>query len=154
ISLQLRKKKEKKETPNSYLGEVIDVVYCNVIKKPVLENEKLLVKDDKMLLKWYLVVAKEVFESRIQAIYDLFEEKIPYPKLKIRSMKTRWGVCNRRDNSVTLNLELIKKNQVFLDYVIVHELSHFVCFNHSPDFWKEVEKYCPNYKNIRKKLKE
>ena len=69
-------------------------------------------------------------------------------------MKTRWGVCNRRDNSVTLNSELIKYDLTKLDYVIVHELSHFIHFNHSKSFWNLVEKYSPNYKKIRKDLKE
>lgn len=69
-------------------------------------------------------------------------------------MKTRWGVCNRKDNSVTLNSELIRYEADKLDYVIIHELSHFVHFNHSKNFWNLVSKYCPNYKQARKDLKE
>ena len=83
----------------------------------------------------------------------MFEENIPYPNLKIRKMKTRWGVCNRKNNNVTLNSELIKYGYDQIDYVITHELSHFVHFNHSKDFWMTVSKYCPNYKKIRKSLK-
>ena len=56
--------------------------------------------------------------------------------------------------SVTLNLELIRKDVKYLDYVIVHELSHLVYFNHSADFWALVGKYCKNYKQIRKEMKE
>ena len=41
-----------------------------------------------------------------------------------------------------------------LDYVIVHELSHFIHFNHSKEFWNLVNKYCPRYKQIKKELKE
>ena len=74
--------------------------------------------------------------------------------LKIRQMKTRWGVCNRKDNSVTLNLELIKKDKSCLNYVIVHELSHFVHFNHTKEFWCTVEKYCPDYKSVRQELEK
>ena len=69
-------------------------------------------------------------------------------------MKTRWGVCNRKNNSVTLNLELIKKDHKYLNYVIVHELSHFVHFDHSRLFWQTVSKYCPEYKIVRKELKK
>ena len=86
--------------------------------------------------------------------YNLFDEKIPYPILKIRLMKTRWGVCNRRSNTVTLNTKLIEYSLEKLDYVIIHELSHFVHFNHSKNFWNLVSKYCPNYKLIRKELKD
>ena len=77
----------------------------------------------------------------------------PYPILKIRTMKTRWGVCNRKIKSVTLNFNLIKYDYDCLDYVIVHELSHFVHFDHSKEFWNTVSKYYPNYKIIQKKLK-
>ena len=69
-------------------------------------------------------------------------------------MKTRWGVCNKKTNTVTLNSELIKYDISKIDYVIIHELSHFLHFNHSRSFWNQVEKYCPNYKKIRNELKD
>ena len=74
--------------------------------------------------------------------------------LKIRKMKTRWGVCNKKTKTITLNSELMKYSIDKLDYVIVHELSHFIYFDHSKNFWKQVEKYCPCYKKIRKELKD
>ena len=69
-------------------------------------------------------------------------------------MTTRWGVCNRKTNTVTLNLELYKYEDKALDYVIVHELSHFIHFNHSKEFWSVVEKYFPDYKKVRQYLKD
>ena len=69
-------------------------------------------------------------------------------------MKTRWGVCNKRDNSVTLNSKLMEFDLEKLDYVIIHELAHFIHFNHSKDFWNLVSKYEPNYKKIRKEMKD
>ncbi len=95
-----------------------------------------------------------VFSERLEYNYDLFDEKIPFPKLKIRKMKTRWGVCNKRDNSVTLNAKLIKYSLREIDYVIIHELSHFVHFDHSREFWETVSKYMPLYKKAVKVLKE
>ena len=77
-----------------------------------------------------------------------------YPKLKIRNMKTRWGVCNRRDDSITLNSKLIRYEIHDIDYVIIHELAHLVHFDHSKAFWQTVEKYMPNYKRAIKNLKE
>ena len=69
-------------------------------------------------------------------------------------MKSRWGVYNKLRHKVTLNSELIKYNIECLDYVIVHELSHAIHFDHSKDFWNLVSKYCSDYKSIRKQLKE
>ena len=68
-------------------------------------------------------------------------------------MKSRWGVCNTRSHVITLNKELFGYDIDCLDYVCVHELAHLVYPNHSKYFWMVVEEYCPNYKEIRKKLR-
>lgn len=153
IDKQISKNDLNKQNNNSYLGNKLNIIYKNV-KKPVYDGKALIIENESMLLKWYKNMAKEVFKIYLDEAYYVFDEKIPYPKLKIRQMKTRWGVCNRKDNSVTLNLELIKKDKSCLNYVIVHELSHFVHFNHSKEFWCTVEKYCPDYKSVRKELKK
>lgn len=153
IEKQKSNKKLKEVEKNSYLGKIMTILY-KPVTKPMFNDNVLIVKDDNMLNNWYKKRAKEVFKTYLDEAYDVFDEKIPYPKLKVRLMKTRWGVCNRKDNSVTLNLELIKKDQECLNYVIVHELSHFVHFDHSKEFWLTVEKYCPDYKRVRKELKK
>lgn len=159
ISIKKMLDKKKKENINKIkednllLGKSLNVLYKDV-KKPLFKDNILIVKDDLMKDKWYKKKAMELFKIYLDEAYFVFDEDIPYPKLKVRLMKTRWGVCNKKDDSVTLNLELIKKDPVFLNYVIVHELSHFVHFDHSKAFWTMVEKYCPDYKNVRKKLKE
>ena len=79
---------------------------------------------------------------------------IPKFTLKIRKMKTRWGVCNYIKNTVTLNSELIKYERNIIDYVIIHEFSHFTHHDHSAAFWSLVAKYYPNYKLARKELRE
>ena len=153
INKAAKRNNTKLNEENKLLGKSIDVIYKDV-KKPIFDGLNLTIKNDKMKYKWYIDIASILFQKKLDEIYNSFKENIPYPKLKIRTMKTRWGVCNRRDNSVTLNLELIKKDVKYLEYVIVHELSHFVHFNHSKKFWLTVEKYYPDYKIIRKNLKE
>lgn len=68
-------------------------------------------------------------------------------------MTSRWGVCNLKNKNITLNLELSKYEMEALDYVIVHELSHFIYPDHSKKFWSLVAKYYPEYKDIRKRLR-
>ena len=104
--------------------------------------------------KWYKKQANIIFQERLDYWYNNFTYKIPYPSLTIRKMTSRWGVCNSELKRVTLNLELIKKEDECLDYVIVHELSHFIEMNHSNRFWKVVGENYPNYKEIRKKMKD
>ena len=67
-------------------------------------------------------------------------------------MRTRWGVCNTRTNTITLNSELLKKEIELIDYVIIHEMCHFFEQNHSKQFWNLVSMACPDYKEKRKKL--
>lgn len=128
-----------------------------IIKTPLYDfeivNDKIYVKDLKKLDKYLKTKREEIFSDRLDYWYNIFEEEIPYPNLRIRKMTTRWGVCNRKLKVVTLNSDLLKYDIEKLDYVIIHELSHFIHFNHSAKFWTLVSKYCPNYKNIRKELR-
>ena len=95
----------------------------------------------------------EVFEARLEHCFNLFEEDIPFPKLKIRKMKTRWGVCNYKNMTITLNSELIKYKKELIRYVIVHEMCHFYHHDHSKKFWDMVSIYYPNYKEARRELR-
>ena len=147
------KKKLEKEELFYYLGKKYDIIKVPFENIEVSDG-KIFVKDEKTLEKWLKKEIKRIFSERLEYNYNLFDEDIPFPKLKIRSMKTRWGVCNKRDNSVTLNSKLIKYSIHEIDYVIIHELSHFVHFDHSREFWETVRIYMPDYKKAVTILKE
>lgn len=153
MMLKCQKEEEKKES-FYILGVKYDIIIVSSINHIDFFENKILTPSKRKLELWYQKETKKIFEERLFYWRDQFLEKIPNPKLKIRNMKTRWGVCNRRDNSVTLNSRLMEYDITKLDYVIIHELSHFVHFNHSKEFWTLVFKYCPNYKQIRKALRE
>lgn len=151
--IEKKRKDKEKEENFYYLGKKYDIIEVYTMDNIEFNDNYVFVKSKDVLDKWLKKQIKSLYQERLDYWYDVFEENIPYPKLKIRKMKTRWGVCNKRDNSVTLNFNLIKYNKECLEYVIVHELSHFVHFDHSKDFWNLVEKYCPRYKEITKELK-
>lgn len=152
--IEKRKCQVEKESSFYYLGRKYDIIFISSLNDIDIVDDKIYTKDQKMLEKWYKKQIQEIFEEHLKIIYNLFEENIPYPILKIRTMKTRWGVCNKKAKTVTLNSNLIKYDLSKLDYVIVHELSHFIHFNHSSNFWNLVSKYCKEYKKIRKELRE
>lgn len=151
--IESQTKKNKKNEYFNYLGNKYEVFIDDVDEVKFLEDA-IFVKDIKQLEKYIKNETKLIFKNHLDKIYNTFTEQIPYPKLKIREMKSRWGVCNKRDNSVTLNSKLMEFDLEKLDYVIIHELSHFIHFNHSKDFWNLVSKYEPNYKRIRKEMKD
>ena len=144
-ALSRTRKKLEKEELFYYLGKKYDIILVP-FENTEVSNGKIFVKDEKTLEKWLKKETKRIFTERLEYNYNLFDEDIPFPKLKIRSMKTRWGVCNKRDNSVTLNSKLIKYSLHEIDYVIIHELSHFVHFDHSKEFWETVRMRMPDYK--------
>lgn len=135
-----------------YLGKKYDVVRTNS-KEVLFGEEKIFVPTDFDSDKWLKKEATKLFKERLDYWYSNFDRKIPYPSLTIRKMTSRWGVCNSKLTRVTLNLELMKKDIACLDYVIVHELSHFIEMNHSDRFWKVVGDNYPNYKEIRRIMK-
>lgn len=138
-----------------FLGELYRVIVDKDVKNVTIDEVNNVISCSSMdeIDKYLRKIAKDIFSSHLEKMYDLFEESIPYPSLRIRKMKSRWGVCNTKSYVVTLNLELMHYRLECLDYVIVHELSHLLVPNHSNRFWKIVSKYCSNYKELRKELR-
>ncbi len=137
----------------NYLGKKYDIIYVDYCDIEI-GLEKVFINKKLDIDKWYKKQAKTIFRERLDYIYNNYTESIPYPDLKIRKMTTRWGVCNTKLKTITLNLELIKRDIKYLDYVIVHELSHLIEANHSSKFWALVEKNYKDYKKIRKEMKD
>ena len=104
-----------------YLGKKYIPVYNESYKTINFNNEFILAKDEKMLNKFYKNECLRVFSEEVKRIVPYFDN-IPKFSVKIRYMKTRWGVNNRGNNTITLNSELLKKDLDLLDYVIIHEL--------------------------------
>lgn len=149
---QKEEKKLKKQNKFEYLGTLYDICYTN--KKDIeLGSTRAFIGKNANIDNWYRKKAKEVFPQIYNHCYDNFEKTRFKPELKIRKMKGKWGVCNITSRTITINLELIKYKPKYLEYVIYHELCHLKHPNHSSNFWNEVEKYVPNYKQIKKEMK-
>ncbi len=152
--IQKKCQKNEKEEKFYYLGNVYDIIIVPTLDQFDIVGDKIYVKDEKMLNRWLESQMKTIFQDHYDFYYEKFQEEIPKYPLRIRTMKTRWGVCNRKSKTITLNSKLIEYPESCLDYVIVHELSHLVHFDHSKEFWETVGKYFPEYKKYRKMLKD
>ena len=74
-------------------------------------------------------------------------------RVTVRNQKSRWGSCSRH-GAVALNWRLVQSPVFVRDYIILHELMHLRELNHSPGFWREVERACPDYAAAERWLKE
>ena len=101
-------------------------------------------------LKAIKIEAKNYLPTRLEFLAKKFN--FDYGKVSLRNQKTRFGSCSFQNN-ISLNINLMNYDFDCIDYVLIHELCHTKIKNHSQKFWQEVEKYCPDYKTLRKKLK-
>lgn len=95
--------------------------------------------------------AEQYLERKVQEWSETTQ--LPFNRLRIKDLKSKWGSCSSLQN-INLNWQLIFLEEELIDYVIVHELMHLVEMNHSPQFWNLVGRFCPDYKHLRKQLKE
>lgn len=114
--------------------------------------------DDAMLTGvielWQRREARRVFPLRLAFCHEAMQELyLPFPELKIRKMRSRWGSCTKK-RVITLNLELIRTPPECIDYVITHELCHLVEFNHSPRFYALQSRFLPDWQVRRQRLDE
>jgi predicted metal-dependent hydrolase len=79
--------------------------------------------------------------------------KLTVERVSIRNQRSRWGSCSPRSH-ICLNWRLITLPAWVRDYVLIHELMHLKRMDHSPRFWKLVEKACPDYQLARRYLRD
>jgi len=72
---------------------------------------------------------------------------------RIKKTKSVWGRCSTT-RKITINQNLMMYSRKAIEYVVLHEITHLKHMNHSKEFWNMVECYMPNYKEIRKQLKD
>lgn len=96
-------------------------------------------------------VIRQIIKERLVHFCAFYE--LDYKRLAIRDQKTRWGSCSK-DGNLNFNYRLIHLPERLRDYVIAHELCHRREFNHSPAFWELLAKYFPNYRQLRRELKQ
>ena len=74
-------------------------------------------------------------------------------RVSIRNQKTRWGSCSKKGN-LNFHHAIVQLPSPLADLVIVHELCHLREFNHSKKFWDLVSQTIPNYKELKKSLRD
>lgn len=143
-----------------FLGKKYEIVFIKNQKEIVLTNNALCVPNNynlsteklsKALKKWFIFNANQLLIQRFNEINKVL--KLNFNNLSIINSKAKWGMCDNKKN-LYLNYKLIMLSHDLIDYVIVHELMHLIELNHSKNFWAEVKKVLPDYKDRQKVLKQ
>ena len=94
------------------------------------------------------------FEEILDEVYPIFSKMgIDKPQLRIRKMESRWGSCAYRKGVITLNKRLLAAPRECIEYVVVHEMCHFIHPDHSKQFQSLVASIMPDWKE-RKNILE
>lgn len=130
-----------------YIDKIVEQKRNWILKK--LEESK-----NKPEEREYTKTDIENLKNKLEYIFpELIKQTNLVPnKIRIRNIKYAWGSGSSNKN-ITINLKLVNKSEEEIKYVALHELCHLKYMNHSDKFWNLVEKYMPNYKEIRKQLK-
>ncbi len=104
----------------------------------------------KLLHTWY----KRAMEQDIPFLLTKWEKQLGVKAsyVSIRDMKTRWGTCHIQKKAICLNLQLAKRPQYCLEYVLVHELVHLLEKSHNYVFKGYMDHFLPNWRSIRNEL--
>ena len=104
---------------------------------------------EKAALSWYKRQALPHLAQR--AFFFSKLHGLTPPRVFLSSANSRWGSCNSR-REVRFSWRLIKARPALIDYVVCHELAHLRHMDHSTSFWQEVERMCPDYRELKAEL--
>lgn len=102
-------------------------------------------------------IIEAFYHDKAQAYFHTILAKYQYLHnhdvvLRIKKMRTRWGSCNPQKGYINLNLALIQKPKRAIEYVILHEITHFTYPYHDREFYNYVSTYMPDWKQAKQQL--
>lgn len=115
-----------------------ELIYCHV--KPQSSEEQVGV----LLNQWYRAQMYSLLPPLIRKWESIIGVRVA--QWGVKKMKTRWGSCNTRDRRIWLNLVLIKKPALCIEYVLVHELIHLLEASHNQRFYFLMSQFMPKWK--------
>lgn len=104
-----------------------------------------------MLTHWYRLQAEIRFKEKVKRYASVVG--VEPTDVSVKTFKSRWGSCNVK-GEIQFHWKVIMAPNRIVDYVVVHELCHLKHHDHSPAFWKSVERLVPDYADCRAWLKE
>lgn len=108
----------------------------------------------KLMDRWLNSICKDTIQSLCEAVYPKFQKYgVEFPSIRYRNMISRWGSCQPKRGVLTFNYALVEAPISCVEYVVVHEFTHFLQPNHSRNFYQQLAMFMPDWEE-RKKILE
>jgi predicted metal-dependent hydrolase len=140
----------------------LKVVYVDEKPSVVIKSKKKIIlnlkprsnvlKRERVMQKWY----RNELKKTLPPLIKKWQKKIGVQASfwGIRRMKTQWGTCDEKTKRLWFNLELVKKPESCIQYVVVHELVHLVERRHDEKFISLMDKYLPKWRSEKDDLNQ
>lgn len=134
------------ESDTAPIVKIKNKKYIDLYIRPQTAQEKC----HEIITEWYRVELKK----QIPAIISKWEKalNVKVNSWQVKQMKTKWGSCNIDQKRIWINLELAKKPEYCLEYIIVHEMVHLLERHHNDRFIYYMDSYLPNWKQLKVEL--
>jgi hypothetical protein len=139
---------------------LLNIVETDQSPKVVLKNKKFIelhikpntstAKRHEILTEWHRSELKKSIPPLIEKWEKILNVKVN--EWYVKQMKTKWGSCNIEKKRIWLNLELAKKPEHCLEYIIVHEMVHLLERHHNDRFLYFMDTYLPNWRKLKDEL--
>lgn len=112
-------------------------------------------KKRKLVTRFLDQQCKTIFDKITEELYPMFKKYgVEKPVLRIRDMETRWGSCLTKKHIITLNKRLLEAPHNCIEYVVMHEMCHFIHPNHSKQFYAFLSMLMPDWKERKQTLEK
>jgi len=116
------------------------------------DNNPLIIKA--MLEGWFKYIAQKRFTIKFREVLLRYKEYGFSPgAFVVRTMKKRWGSCSSK-GKIAISYDLIRLDEIYVEYVMIHELCHLKHHNHSANYYKLLSQVYPDWKKVRGELKK
>ena len=122
--------------------------YIELYVRPETTTEKRL----EIMNEWYRLQLKKLIPDLIEKWEKILNIKVN--EWHVKQMKTKWGSCNIEQQRIWINLELAKKPEHCLEYIIVHEMVHLLERHHNDRFHQLLETHLPNWRLLKDELNQ
>ena len=149
-------------TSTRILGRQLSIKIIPAARKRIIRDDRWLLiyttesgnqeNIDKQFFNWWQKNSKQYFLSQLEKMFPIVQKYgVEMPDLRVRKMQTLWGSCSRKHSAINLNYYLYKAPVACVEYVILHELLHFIYPKHNKSFYETLTVLMPDWQE-RKRL--